>query len=225
MSRKARRFKGLKEVVVIDVETTGLSPDENRIIQVAAIKTRLDEYVGRGRKKTETFECLLNPGVKLDRKIRKITGKKDSDLVDRPSFSDIARELRDFIGSASVVAHNVDFDSKFLNAEFARAGVEELPGKGYCTMKRTASIYDGKWPKLEEAAKYFKVPGREGSNHDAFEDTRIAFDIAVCLYELDNDMPSTNRHKSYWKQQAKLRWYHWVIAWILVLWFITAADS
>lgn len=105
-----------EEWVVLDTETTGLSPFEDRIIEVAAVKYRAGE-------KTDAFVSLVNPGVSLPKNITTITGITDKDLKNAPQFSEIAQQLADFIGDLPVVAHNAKFDADFIIAECARAGV------------------------------------------------------------------------------------------------------
>lgn len=105
------------EWVVLDTETTGLSPFEDRIIEVAAVKYNNGQPV-------DQFVSLVNPGVPLDPKITRLTGISDRDLKKAQTFARIAPKIRDFIGELPVVAHNAVFDVDFLITECARAGVK-----------------------------------------------------------------------------------------------------
>lgn len=105
------------EWVVFDVETTGLSPYEDRIIEVAAVKYKNGE-------KVDAFVSLVNPGVPLSARITDLTGITDKDLKKAPRFSKIGQQLADFIGDLPLVAHNAKFDVDFLIVECARAGVK-----------------------------------------------------------------------------------------------------
>lgn len=105
------------EWVVLDTETTGLSPFEDRIIEVAAVKYNNGQPMDR-------FVSLVNPSVPLDPEITRLTGITDRELKKAPAFAEIAPKLRDFIGELPVVAHNAVFDVDFIITECARAGVK-----------------------------------------------------------------------------------------------------
>lgn len=102
--------------VVLDVETTGLTPGKDRIIEIAAQKYHEGQLV-------DTLVSLVNPGIALPAEVTKLTGINERDLKKAPVFAEIAPRLRDFIGDLPVVAHNAKFDAKFIWEESARAGV------------------------------------------------------------------------------------------------------
>ncbi len=102
--------------VVLDTETTGLSPQNDRIIEVGARKYINGQTVG-------DFVTLINPGVKLPKEITVLTGIQPQQLSRAPWFSEIAQRLKEFIGDLPVVAHNAKFDAEFLANEFDRSGI------------------------------------------------------------------------------------------------------
>lgn len=102
--------------VVLDVETTGLQAQSDRVIEIAMRKYE-DGEPG------ETFTSLINPGMPLPGKIVELTGIKDRDLKKAPRFADITWRISAFIGGVPVVAHNARFDVEFLLSEWARAGL------------------------------------------------------------------------------------------------------
>ena len=105
-----------KQWVVLDVETTGLSPDTDRVIEVAANKYDQGRLV-------DSFSSLVNPGRKIPAEITKLTGIRNEDLKNAPAFVEIAQTVRDFIGELPMVAHNAKFDATFIWYECSRAGV------------------------------------------------------------------------------------------------------
>ena len=105
-----------KDWVVLDVETTGLSPETDRVIEVAACRYDQGQLV-------DSFSSLVNPGKKLPAEITKLTGITNADLKTAPAFSEIAQKLKDFIGDLPMVAHNARFDAQFVRYECSRAGV------------------------------------------------------------------------------------------------------
>ena len=94
----------------LDLETTGLSPRGDEIIEVGAVRFRGDEVL-------DTFETFVNPGRTLSPFIIDFTGIRQRDVDAAPSFGEIADELVAFLGSTPLVGHNVDFDLGFLRAK------------------------------------------------------------------------------------------------------------
>lgn len=103
------------DFIVLDVETTGLRPYRQRMIEVCAIR-----YVGAAR--NDLFSTLLNPERRLPDYIRRLTGIDDHDLAGAPAFSAVADQLIHFLGDHLLVGYNVSFDLAFINAELKRAG-------------------------------------------------------------------------------------------------------
>ena len=99
--------------VVLDLETTGLSPADNTIIEAAAVLVRGGVIVDR-------FQTLINPGSPLDPFITGLTGITDEMLADAPSVERILPAFLDFVGTDPVVGHNVAFDIGFLRAALDR---------------------------------------------------------------------------------------------------------
>jgi DNA polymerase III epsilon subunit family exonuclease len=114
------RFKHLP-IVAFDTETTGLNAfDGDRIIEVGVVRLVLDE---RGEVVDRSdYSQLVNPGIPIPRKATEITGIRDADVADKPTFADIAVELRELFAGGIAVAHNFPFDLAFLDQEFRAAG-------------------------------------------------------------------------------------------------------
>lgn len=103
------------DFVVIDLETTGLRPLRQRIIEVAAIRYR-------GGARQDVFATLVNPERPVPAYIRKLTGIDETALAGAPPFRRVADELAAFLGDDLLVGYNVEFDVAFLNAELKRLG-------------------------------------------------------------------------------------------------------
>ena len=95
--------------VAIDVETTGLDPQADRIIEVAA--TRFDRSGAAGH-----FSSLVDPGRPIPAQVQALTGIGDADVVGAPTITRVGAELAVFAGGRAVVGHNVRFDLDFLIA-------------------------------------------------------------------------------------------------------------
>lgn len=93
--------------VAIDVETTGLSPLYNELIEISAIKYE-------GAKKVDTFSTLIKPKNKISSTITNITGISNKMVENAPTVEKVMPELIKFIGDSTIVAHNANFDYSFL---------------------------------------------------------------------------------------------------------------
>ena len=107
--KRAKINKRKKEAkfVAVDVETTGLSPLYNELIEVSAIKYE-------GAKKIDTFSTLIKPKKEISSTITNITGITNKMLENAPELDKVMPELVNFIGDNPIVAHNANFDYSFL---------------------------------------------------------------------------------------------------------------
>lgn len=170
-------------VVAIDLETTGLSPLVDRIIEIAAVKItpRFD---------VEIFHQLINPMIDITEANSAIHGLKYEDLKDAPTLKRPMRMLWDFVGRSPLLAHNALFDGSFLvkgshdylidlplsrifdSAKYARA-----------LLKNPEAEASGAAPKnfkLSTLAEFYKIPL---NHHIALEDTMACLKIMAALIE------------------------------------------
>ena len=97
----------VRTYIALDLETTGLNPEKDAILEVGAVKYRDGAAV-------EIFESLVNPARPIPYEITLITGIRNEDVIGKPTFDRIAPNLRQFIGSLPIVGQNVAFDLGFL---------------------------------------------------------------------------------------------------------------
>lgn len=101
---------------VLDTETTGLFPGgHDRIAEIAIVRMNRDGEV------LDRWETLVNPQRDLGK--QSLHGIRSCDLLGAPTFSDLAAELAWRLSGTVLVAHNLSFDARFLDAEFRRAGM------------------------------------------------------------------------------------------------------
>lgn len=96
--------------VALDLETTGLDPERDAIIEIGAIK--FDQW-----RELNTFSTLINPSRAIPLQITQLTGITDDDVFQAPLFSSIKAALIEFVGSDTIVGHNVSFDLAFLRQQ------------------------------------------------------------------------------------------------------------
>src|SRR5260370_1316752 len=144
----ARRVEGDKELAevevrlkqapassgfaVVDLETTGLYPRTDRVVEAAVVHLSADGQI------TGEFSTLINPG--RDVGPTRIHGIRASDVLHAPAFADAAATLWQLLSGHVLVAHNVPFDARFLESEFNRCGARMPPPPVMCTMQ-LASYY------------------------------------------------------------------------------------
>ena len=121
--------------VVVDVETTGLSPLHDRVIEVAALRLR-------DGAPAERFSSLVDPGCAIPPEIARLTGIRREMLAGQPRFAEIAAGLADFLGADPLVAHNAPFDYGFLVEEFRRAGLA-YRARTLCTARLGRQVLPG----------------------------------------------------------------------------------
>lgn len=108
--------------IVFDTETTGLEPEKgDRLVEIGAVE--LFNHLPTGK----TFHEYINPERPVPAEVVAIHGLDDAFLKDKPVFADIVEGFLDFIGTdAKLVAHNAEFDLRFINAELGRTGHQPL---------------------------------------------------------------------------------------------------
>src|SRR5688572_6136954 len=116
----------------VDLETTGLCPERNRITEVGIVTVDRDEPV--------EWTTLINPGRRISESARSFNGISDELTADAPRFKDIAAELAARLSGRLMVAHNARFDFGFLKAEFRRAGIEFQP-EVLCSVMLSRKLY------------------------------------------------------------------------------------
>lgn len=116
----------INDYVVLDLETTGLNPKLDKIIEIGAVKVRNGEVA-------EVYSTFVNPGRLLTQRIIDLTGIKDENLKDAPYIEDILPDFLDFLGDDILLGHNLIFDFSFVKKavvnekqKFERQGIDTL---------------------------------------------------------------------------------------------------
>lgn len=105
-----------QEFVAFDLETTGLSSRDDRIIEIGAV-------ILKDGKEIDRFQTFVDPERQLERKIVELTGITDEMLQGAPKIQEILPKFLEFVGDRVLVAHNSDFDTGFIRAECQRQGL------------------------------------------------------------------------------------------------------
>ncbi|HOW58585.1 MAG TPA: exonuclease domain-containing protein [Candidatus Omnitrophota bacterium] len=105
-------------LVSLDIESTGVWVEKDKIIEIALVKFSPD-----GKK--ETYYKRVNPGINIPKIVTDLTGISNQEVKNAPAFRDVAHEILSFIGSADLAGFNVErFDLPLLEREFADIGIK-----------------------------------------------------------------------------------------------------
>jgi DNA polymerase-3 subunit epsilon len=167
-------------VVVLDFETTGLSPFRgDRAIEIGAVLITDNEIVGR-------FQSLMNPGMRISSFIEDYTGITNKMLSTAPPVGQVMGDFHSFMGQHHLVAHNAGFDCRFLDAELDRIR-RKRAGEFACSMLLSRRIYpDAPNHKLETLVRYKKLK-TTGVHHRALADAEMTGYLWI---EMVNDLKS-----------------------------------
>ncbi len=172
-----------RPLVFFDLETTGINPFEDRIVQIGAIKLHPD-----GTKIEK--EWLVNPGMPIPKVVTDIHGIDDEKVKDAPRLGDIASELQELFDGADLGGYNIkNFDIPMLKAEFDRIGL--TVDTENIKIVDAMQIFRIKEPRTLSAA-YKKYCGKELVDaHDAVADIRASLAVLEGQLDMYNDIPRT----------------------------------
>lgn len=179
---------------VVDLETTGLFPQKHdRIIEIGIVRVSDEGAV------VDEWSTLINPG--RDVGPTQIHGITARDVLDAPTFRDVACHLVGSLRGRTIVAHNARFDTRFLDYEFERAGLATRPPTpSLCTMQLSASYLHGASRKLRDCCTAANVPHVD--EHTAIGDARaVAGLLRFYLSQSARPVP--------WEQTNRMTRDHW----------------
>lgn len=122
-----------RPIVFVDVETTGFSARDGRVIEIGAVRVENGVIVNR-------LSELIDPGMDVSWQTTMVTGLKNEDVFGKRQFRALADEIESFFEGAIFAAHNVEFDYGFLSEEFARNGAR-LSMDRFCTARLSKKLY------------------------------------------------------------------------------------
>jgi DNA polymerase-3 subunit epsilon len=165
---------GNYSVVVLDFETTGLSPDDgDRAIEIGAVLLQENRIVDR-------FQSLMNPQMKISSFIAEYTGISNKMLSSAPSASEAMGKFAKFMAGHHLVAHNANFDRRFLDAELLRIN-ESRQQEFACSMLVARRLYpDAPSHRLETLVNYKNLV-TNGVYHRALADAEMTAHLWISM--------------------------------------------
>jgi len=176
--------------IILDTETTGLSADKDRIVEIACVE--LNNYIPT----KNIFHKFINPEIKVSADAFRVHGYSDEFLSTKPKFKDIVQDLINFIKDKKLIIHNADFDLGFLNNEFKRLNLKPiLKSEVIDTLQIARSKFPGTGNSLDALCKRFKINIESREKHSALLDCQLLSKVYIELIEkkeLTLDLKSSN---------------------------------
>jgi DNA polymerase III subunit epsilon len=163
--------------IILDTETTGLDAQGgDRIIEIAAI-----ELVD-GSMTTNSFHCYINPERDIPDSAFRVHGISFEMVADKPIFAGIADQFMDFIGDDPIVAHNAEFDLKFINCELQKIGRPPVSGERVIdTLALARKRHPGASNSLDALCTRYGVDRSRRVKHGALIDAEILAEVYIEL--------------------------------------------
>ncbi|MFA8298959.1 MAG: exonuclease domain-containing protein [Hyphomicrobiales bacterium] len=175
-----------KPLAFIDLETTGLKIATDRIVEISIVKV-----MPKGEVKTKTLR--LNPTIPISEESINIHKITDEDVANEPTFSDVAKDLNQFLNGADLAGYNSNkFDIPLLVEEFLRADVDfELKGRKLIDVQ---NIFHKMEPRTLSAAYQFYCNKSLENAHSAEADTVATYEILKSQIERYNNVEYKDRN-------------------------------
>lgn len=165
---------------VIDVETTGLDPTKDSLIEVAALKIKDGAVI-------DSYSSLINPGIEISPFISELTGITNEQLLNAPNPQEILERLHEFVSDDIIVGHNVNFDINFLYDNFEKYLGIAFSNNFVDTLRLSKKYYkEAPSHKLSELAKYLNITVT--SSHRALSDCETTNQLFVKLLEVSKEL-------------------------------------
>ena len=164
--------------VILDTETTGLSFNTDKIIEIACIE--LENQIPTKNK----FHVFINPNMDISDGAYQTHGITRDFLKDKPVFKDIAKEFLAFIKQSKLVIHNADFDLAFLNKELQELELKPLPKERVVdTLFLARQKFPGAQASLDALCKRFKIDTSKREKHSALLDCNLLTEVYIELLD------------------------------------------
>ncbi len=166
----------MESIVALDIETTGLSPENDAITEIGAIRFS-------GRRVEAEWNTLVNPGRRIPPEITQLTGITDAMVRGAPPIRDVLEDLDHFVGDAPILGHNVRFDLSFLRKQGVFRHNEPLDTYDMAAiLLPTAGRYN-----LGALAQFLGI--LLPATHRALDDARVTHAVYAEMYDLAMEMP------------------------------------
>ena len=185
-----------KGIIAFDLETTGLSPTFDHIVEISALKITQEEE--------ETFSTLVHPPIEIPEKVIAIHGITNSMVKDAPERAEVLKSFSDFIDGKALLAHNALFDIGFLAQNYSELNLPFTSNDVYCSVKLSRKTFSS-FPshKLSFLVKKLGIPLE--NHHRAFDDAVACLKVFIKgLTQMEEDDLNNKTKTSFIKESYQL---------------------
>ena len=163
--------------IVVDTETTGLEPQAgNRVVEIGCVE--LVDRAPTGR----TWQTYLNPDREVPAGAFEVHGLSTEFLATKPRFAEVVDDFLAFLGDATLIMHNAEFDRGFLNAELERLSAPTLSSARVVdTLELARRKYPGASASLDALCRRFSIDATARTYHGALLDARLLTQVYLRL--------------------------------------------
>lgn len=172
-------IEDLNNYTVVDIETTGMSWNFSKILEISAIKVRGKEII-------DEFSELINPHEPIPYFIKNLTGITDEMVCDALELDEVLLKFKDFLREDIIVGHNVNFDVNFLYDNFLNVLNEPMQNNFVDTLRISRKLLpELEHHKLDNLTQYYNIKARD--KHRALNDcvltNKVYIDMCKTVYE------------------------------------------
>lgn len=166
----------MKREIVLDTETTGLSPQGgDRLVEIGCVE--LINHLPSGRH----YHQYINPQRDMPEEAFRVHGLSNDFLKDKPVFAEVAQDFLDFIEGGTLIIHNAPFDMGFLNHELAKLDRPKLTNDVLDTVMLARKVHPGARVSLDALCKQYGIDNSKRTLHGALLDSEILADVYLEL--------------------------------------------
>tara|TARA_Y100000590_G_scaffold116478_1_gene132955 strand:+ start:2960 stop:3655 length:696 start_codon:yes stop_codon:yes gene_type:complete len=192
-------YETFEREIILDTETTGLSPEKgDRIVEIGCLELKNHTPTGN------FFHTYVNPEREMSEGAFKVSGISDQFLKSQPKFKEIIDDFLSFISDSPIVAHNAQFDINFVNKELEIANLPELKNNNIIdTLSIAREKFPGAQASLDALCKRFNIDNTQRIKHGALLDAELLSEVYIELlggrqtaFVLSEDVVNTNNIQS-----------------------------
>jgi DNA polymerase-3 subunit epsilon len=163
--------------IVLDTETTGFDPNQgHRVVEIGCLE--LENHIPTG----STYHVYINPERDMPAEAFAVHGLAEEFLRGQPLFVDVAEGLIEFLGDAPIIAHNAEFDMRFVNFELGKCGHPKYPmTRAIDTVTMARSKFPGAPASLDALCKRFNIDNSSRTLHGALLDAQLLAEVYLEL--------------------------------------------
>ena len=164
-----------KRKLILDTETTGLNFYDDKVIEIGVVEL-IDNVLTQNY-----FHEYINPEINISLSAQKVHGISNEFLIGKPTFNKIAKKFLDFIKDDTIIIHNAEFDTSFINKELQNCGFSNLKNSVIDTIKIAKKEFPGQTVNLDSLCKKLDVKNTRQDFHGALLDATLLSKVYLKL--------------------------------------------